>query len=314
MRGRFLFEKRGDASLRQALEHFHNAVARDPDYAEAYTGIADAFAVLPLYGTAPPDSVLPLALAAVNRAIELDSSLAGAYASRGSLLGSSWQWADAQRDFQRAIALDPRYTTAHQWYGENLLVTGRVDEAVSSLRRAVELAPLSPIMSGSYALALGVAGNLDAAVDQGRRAIELDPTLPVTRFMLGAVYLYGGRQTEAIEILEAASAVDATIPALNGLLGYAYAVAGRADEARTLLRELEAVAGATGSAAAIARIHLGLGSLDAALEWLERAADVRDPFFGSESMGSTLFDPLRGDPRFANLVRRVGLDVNALTR
>jgi serine/threonine-protein kinase len=311
LRGRFLFEKRGDTSLRQALVHFHDAVARDPEYAEAYTGIADAFAVLPLYGTAPPDSVLPLALAAANRAIELDSTLAEAYASRGSLLGSSWQWEDAQRDFRRAIALDPDYATAHQWYGENLLVNGRVDEAVSSLQRAVQLDPVSPIMTGSYALALGVAGDMDAAVDRARQAVELDP-MPVTRFMLGAVYLYGGRHAEAIETLEAAYAVDASNPTLNGLLGYAFAQAGRTDEARGLLVALESSAGATGGAAAIARIYLGLGSFDEAFEWFGRAADVGDPFFGSESLASTMYDPMRSDPRFAELVRRVGLDVDAL--
>ncbi len=311
LRGRFLFEKRGDTSLRQALIHFQDAVARDPEYAEAYSGIADAFAVLPLYGTAPPDSVLPLALAAVNRAIELDSTLAEAYASRGSLLGSSWQWAEAQRDFRRAIALDPDYATAHQWYGENLLVNGRVDEAVRSLQRAVELDPVSPIMSGSYALALGVAGDMDAATDRARQAVELDP-MPVTRFMLGVVYLYDDRYAEAIETLEAAYAVDARNPTLNGLLAYAYARADRTDEARALLEELESSAGATGGAAAIARVYLGLGSFDAAFEWFGRAADVGDPFFGSESLASTLYDPVRSDPRFAALVQRVGLDLNAL--
>ncbi len=314
LRGRYFFQQRGAGGLGRALEYFEQAVSRDPGYADAYTGIADVYGQLPLYTATPGDSVLPLALRAVTRAIALDSTLAGAYVSRGGLLNSAWQWSEAERDLQRAIGIEPGNATAHQWYGENLLMNGRIEAAIVEFQRATELDPVSAVMTALHAVALAVAGDRDAAVERGLHAVSLDPLTPVTRFMLGAVYLYVGRASDAIPELETAKRTAGDVVTVDGLLGYAYAVTDQPDRARAVLQSIDSTDVTTGNAAAIARIYLGLGNLGAALDWLDRAADAHDPFFGSEPLASPLFDPLRGDPRFAAVVRKVNLDVDILTQ
>ena len=315
LRGRYFFQKRGSQALRRALEYFEQAVKTDSSFARAYTGIADVYGLLPLYSDVRSDSVMPLALRAIDRAVELDSKLPEAYSSRGNLLQASWKWADAERDYRRALSLDADNATAHQWYGELLLLNGRVDEAQAQLKRASELDPLSPITLGSYALSLAIARQQDAAVATGRRAVELDSTLLVTRFFLGAVHLQAGKWTEGLSELEAAAQLDPSSVQTLGLLGYAYAKAGSTSRAREVVAALEARMGRAGGAtAASARVHLGLGDNATALALLERAVTERDPFFSSESLAESFFDPVRSDPRFVALVKRVGLDERVLAK
>ena len=314
MRGRFFFERRGAESLRSALRYFRRSVAADSTFAPAFAGIANVYAVLPLYSEdSHPDSVLRLGLLAAERAIALDSSLADGYAARGNLLNAGWRWADAERDFRTALRLAPNHALAHQWYGENLLLNGRLDEALAHLRRATELDPVSPVVSASYAVALGVAGHSDSAIARVRTAVELDPGLFVTRYMSGAVFLYAGRSSDAISDLEAARQLSSDAAEVRGLLGYAYAVVGMPARAREILASLEREPATGGVPPAIAWIHLGLGDIERSLEWLERALQVRSMFFASESLASPLFDPLRAHPRFARVVQRANLDAGRLT-
>ncbi len=308
LRGRYFFGRRGEEAIQQALGYFEQAVIRDENFAEAYTGIADAYGLLPLYGSTPGDSVLPLAIAAANRAIELDSTLATAFASRASLYNSSWRWADAEQDFRRALALDGRYATAHQWFGEHLLVRGLIDEAVSEFAQAAELDPLAPIINASYAGALGVAHREAEAIERGRRAIELDTAGAAPRFLLGAALIYLGQPDSAIPQLERAVMLAPNVVGLQGLLGLAYAQTGATNRATTILESLDRTNLRTGSGIAIARVFIGLNQLDSALTYMERAATARDPFFASESLASSIFDPLRAHPRFIEIVTQVGLD------
>jgi serine/threonine-protein kinase len=309
LRGRYFFDKRGEASLRRALDYFEQATRKDPSFARAYAGIGNVYALLPLYANVRVDSVMPLALAAIDKAVALDSSLAEAFASRATLLQAGWKWNDAERDYRRALQLDPKYAAAHQWYGEMLLLTGRPDEAVAQLKRASDLDPLSPVISGSYALALAVARAPAAAIAAGRRGVELDSALLVTHFMLGTVYLQANRVPEAERELEAAARLDTTNVQTLGLLGFAYAKAGNTKRAAAMARDLEEHVGElSGASAAAARIYLGLGDNARALTMLERAAADHDSFFSSESMAESFFDPVRADPRFAAIVKRVGLD------
>jgi tetratricopeptide (TPR) repeat protein len=313
LRGRFYFQKRGASALRQALSFFQQAAAKDPKFAKAYTGIADVYAVLPLYTNIPLDSVLPLGLRTIDRAVLLDSTLAEPYASRANLLGMAWRWSEAERDYRRALAIDPEYATAHQWYGEMLLLNGRLDEAIAQLKRATELDPLSPVTFGSYGIALGVAKRHPEALAAGRRAMEIDSTLLVTRMMMGTIYLYSNRTSEALRELELANALDSTNALVRGVLGYAYAVTGRAARAREIATQLEGTVRRNGSPAAAARVYLGLADTARALTLLERAVAQHDVSFSTEVLAEPFFDTVRHSPRFAAVVQMVGLD-RALVR
>jgi serine/threonine protein kinase/tetratricopeptide (TPR) repeat protein len=315
LRGRFFFDKRGESSLKRALDYFEQAAKKDTTFARPYAGIANVYALLPLYANVRADSVMPLALAAINHAVSLDSTLSDAFASRGALLQANWQWAQAERDYERSLRLDPNSAPAHQWYGELLLIDGRAPLAQAQLKRATELDPLSPIIYGSYGLALAAARQPEAAVAAARRAVELDSTLLVSRFMLGTVYLQANRVAEATRELENAARLDATSVPTMGLLGYAYARAGKTSQATELARGLESSIGKkAGAAAAAARVYVGLGDNGRALTLLERAATIHDPFFSSESMLESFFDPIRADPRFEALISRVGLSKRLLSR
>jgi eukaryotic-like serine/threonine-protein kinase len=312
LRGRFFFQKRGEDALRSALALFEQATAKDPTFAKAYTGIADVYAVLPLYADLRVDSVLPLGLRSIDKAIALDSTLPEAYASRANLLSLGWRWQDAERDYQRALSLEPSYATAHQWYGEMLLLNGRVDEAIAQLRRATELDPLSPVAFGSYGLALGIAKRDAAAQAAVRHALELDSTLIVTRMMAGTVHLYANRVPNAIRELEVAQQLDSSNTFTLGVLGYAYARAGRVNQAREIARLLESRTTKSASGSAAARVYLGLADTARALTLLEQAAARHDVSFSTEVLAEPFFDPVRHTPRFAAVVARVGLDKRLL--
>ena len=194
------------------------------------------------------------------------------------------------------------------------MLNGRIEEAIAEFGRAAELDPVSPVFPALHGLALAVSGHADAAVERVLHAADLDPLAPVAQYMLAAVYLYVGRATEAVPVLEAAMEMTDGVATVSGLLGYAYAVTGQRERALTVLHSIDSTNVASGNAAAIARIYVGLGDQTAALDWLDRAAEAHDPFFGSEPLASPLFDPLRGDPRFEAVIRKVNLNADVLTR
>ncbi|HEX3866551.1 MAG TPA: protein kinase [Gemmatimonadaceae bacterium] len=309
IRGNYFLDKRGETSLRRALDYFQQATQRDPKFARAFAGIANVYALLPLYANVRIDSMMPAAMSAVNKAIALDSMLAEGFASRAALLQAAWKWPAAEKDYLRALRLDPNSAATHQWYGELLLIGGNMHDAQTQLRRAVELDPLSPIAFGSFGLALAASRRADTSVVVARRAVELDSTLLAARFMLGTVYLEAGRLAEGTKELEAAEQLDsASVPTL-GLLGYAYAKAGKTQQATQIAQTLESKVGkATSAGPAAARVYIGLGDTDRALSLLEGAVADHDVFFSSESLTETFFDPIRANPRFTALLKRVGID------
>ena len=307
LRGRFQLGRRSAASLQQAISYFQQAIAKDASLAPAYSGLADAQGLLPLYTSAAAEPTLAAALKSADRAIALDSTLAEAWASRGVLQGRSWKWIDAERDFRRAIALNARYAPAQQWLGEMLLVTGRIPEATRTLARAAQLDPSSPIIAGSLGLSLGLAGRTTEALSTAERAVSYDSTLVVTRFMLGATHLYLRQPAAAIAPLEAAIRIDPSSRTALGLLGYAYAMAGDTNAARRMRARIESMPTGPGTDVAMARIAIGLKDTSEALTRLERAARARDPFFATESATSPIFDSLRGSARYSALLRSVGV-------
>jgi TolB-like protein/Tfp pilus assembly protein PilF len=305
LRGRYFWNKRTASNLKKAIDYFRQAIEKDPSYALAYAGLADAHALLPIYAAIPPRDDVRQALDAARKAVELDDTLAEAHTSLANALGADMQFAESIKEFQRAIALNPNYATAHQWYGEALQSDGRFDEAVAELRRAQELDPLSLIINASLGITLVSARRYDEAIEQLRKTIEMDPTFYPTYWFLGDAFRNKGDLSQAIAEYEKAAQLDPD-PIVLGALGHAYATAGRKEDARKVLDKLTALSEQRYVPAyPLAVIYLALGDKDEALRWLEksyqdRADDVRR-FIKVEP----LLDPLRGDPRFEAIVQKV---------
>ncbi|MEX2152173.1 MAG: protein kinase [Gemmatimonadaceae bacterium] len=306
LRGRHFFEQRGEPALRRALDLFRRATQTDPRFARAYAGMAGVYSVLPLYSRAPQDTFFTAGLTAATIAIQLDSALADAYASRAVLLGGRWRWREAERDLRRAIALDPRYAAAHQWYGEMLMVQNRMPDAIAQLKRAAELDPVSPVIASSYSMALSVAKRDAEAIAQARRAVELDSTLFLPRLVLGLGHLLGNRTAEAIRELEPALGLSNDSPYAQGMLGYAYAVGGKRQNAEAMAQALSTKRDPD-SQGALALVQIGLGDTASALTNLESAARAHAPIFTVQPLAASMFDPVRRSPRFQAVLRTVGL-------
>jgi serine/threonine-protein kinase len=308
LRGRHFFEQRGEQPLRRSLDLFRRAAQRDANFARAYAGIAGVHSLLPLYSRASTDSLFGPGLAAATKAIELDSTLADAYASRALLYNSRWRWTDAETDFRRAIALDPRSASAHQWYGEQLLARNRIADAVPLLKRATELDPVSPVIASSYAMILALARRDAEAVAQGKRAVELDSALFVSRLILGVAHMIGGRHTDAIRELEPALALSGNSALVQGMLGYAYAGAGLRQNAEAMAQQLAAASRSNPDArGSLAVVQIALGDTAGALTLLENAARARSPVFTVQPLAFPMFDPVRASPRFQAILRTVGV-------
>ena len=305
LRGRHFFEQRGEASLRRALDLFTQATNRDKSYARAYAGIAAVYSVLPLHSRTSTESVYLPALEAATRAIELDSSLAEAYAARAQVQLPRWRWNEAEADYRRAIAIDPKFAAGHQWLGELLLVRNRVPDAVATLKRASELDPVSPVIASSYSMALSLAKRDADAIAQARRGVDLDSTFFLPRLVLGVAHLLGGRPSDAVRELEIASALG-TLSHVRGFLGYAYATANQRQPAELIAQELNTRTDAD-SRAALAVTQIALGDTAAALKNLETAAQGHAAFFTAQPLASPVFDPVRASPRFRAILRSIGL-------
>ena len=307
LRGRYQLGRRGGEPLRQAISYFEQAAAKDPHFAPAFSGLATAQGLLPLYTSVSAERSLADGLRNADHAIALDSGLAEAWTARGILLGRSWRWAEAERDFRRAIALEPASAPAQQSLGELLVVRGRFPEAVSALQRASQLDVASPVIAGSLALAQGLAGRTADALATAERAVSYDPSLLVTQFMLGTTRLYAHQPRSAIEPLERAVGIDPTSVTALGMLGYAYAAVGDTTEARRVRKRVEALPAGSGTEVAVARIAMALGDTTQAMTRLERAAKAKDPFFATESARSPVFAPLLSSARYQALLKSIGL-------
>lgn len=305
LRGRHFFEQRGEASLRRALDLFTQATRRDRNFALAYAGIAGVYSVLPLHSRTTTESVYIPALEAASRAIELDSTLAEAYAARAQVQLPRWRWTEAEADLRKAVAIDPRFAQGHQWLGELLLVRNRVPEAIATLKRASELDPVSPVIASSYSMALSLAKRDADAVAQARRGVDLDSSFFLPRLVLGVAHVLGNRPADAIRELEIASALG-TLSHVRGFLGYSYARAGQRPQAETIAQELEARTDAD-SRAALAVTYIALGDTARALRNLETAAEAHAAFFTAQPLASPVFDPIRASPRFQTLLGSLGL-------
>ncbi len=309
LEGRYHWNKRTEDELKKSVGCFEQAIDRDPGYAQAYAGMADAYATLGTYGAMPPKDVMPRAKGALERALEIDAGLGEAYTCRGCVRAVyDWSWSDAERDFRRAIDLRPSYPTAHHWYAINHLVpVGRFDEATEELRHALDLDPLAIAIKTSVGMKCYFAGQYDDAVRELSKTIELDGSFGMAHFFLAAAYTELSRYPEAFAELEAAIRLSGRSPEILAALGYLHGVSGDIIGARGILGELKQLAGVRYvSPARIAQLHVGLGERADALDRLEEAhaehsadlawLDVR-PVFAS----------LRDEPRFGALLKAMRL-------
>jgi DNA-binding SARP family transcriptional activator/TolB-like protein len=306
LRGRYAWHRRTQESLAGAVQHFERAVALAPDYARAHAGLADAYAVQGFYDYRPPRDAFERAESAARRALEIDPSLAQAHATLGYVnLYYHWNWPEAERAFMRAIRLDPGYSTAHQWLANHLTAMGRFREAEQAMRRAMELDPLSLIANGALGWVYFYAGEYERAIEQCERTLELDAAFKLAWFWSALAHEQLGRYDDAIVLLERALALSPGSAITRAALAHAHAMNGRPDHAEALLAELLAGEPRYVPAFEVAKVHLALDDRRSALDWLERAYAQR-----SHSMAFLAVDPqlapLRGEPRFADLLRRVG--------
>ncbi len=306
LKGRYLWNRRTGENLKKALPYFQQAAEKDPNYALAYVGIADTYAVMPGYSAGSPQDCLPRARTAAQRALELDDMLAEAHASLGFILFHYFEFAASTKEFERAIELNPNYPTAHHWFARTvLLALGQFDRASTEMKRAVELDPVSPLFHAELGGVYMMARRYDEAITQLRDTVEMDPEFYWAHRFLGLTLELKGATAEAIAEYQKAFELSDD-PTMLAFLAHAEANTGRPNEAREILARLTEVAKTRYVAGyAFAVIHLALGEKDQALDWLEKNA--RDHASPATSLipSDPYLDPLRGDPRFEALVSAI---------
>jgi tetratricopeptide (TPR) repeat protein len=308
LKGLFYWNKRSPDGLQRAIEYFNQAVEADPRYALAHAGLADSYNLMSFFNVVPPRAAMPKAKAAAARALEIDGTLAEPHISLAyASFTFDWDWPAAVSHYDRALALNREAVNNHSYYPFYLTVAGRPEEAIAVARRQVDRDPVSASLSHTLAVQLALARHTDEAIAECRRTIELDPTFAVAYDVLGGALATNGLFSEALPYIEKAVALTrgAAIPTAN--LGYVHARLGQRDEARQILRQLgDASKERYTPALAFAVVHLGLGENDRALDWLEKAYEERFNRLAYLRREPT-WDPLRSDPRFVDLLRRINL-------
>jgi len=307
LKGRYYWNKRTAEGITKAIEQFQEAADKDPNYALAYAGLADCYMLLEGYVGTPATETLPKAKAFAERALQIDDSSGEARASLANISAMLWQWDKAGEEFKRAIELNPNYATAHHWYSIYLRHVGRFDEALSEIKRAQELDPLSIVINTNVAQVYLAKGDANSAIEQGKKVIELDPNYPGGHRILAQAYARQGQYAEALAVLQKAIASSGRANEYQSYLTYLYAISGKRAESLANLKQLEErYARHDLIGFDLAMVYTGLGDKDQAFAWLEKDLQTRsgllpyvrwDPFF----------EPLRSDPRFADLMKRIGL-------
>jgi TolB-like protein/Tfp pilus assembly protein PilF len=307
LKGRFFWNKRTGADLKTGVEYFKQAIAKDPNYALAYSGLADCYVLLSAYGASTPQESFPLAKAAAKKALELDESLGEAHAALGQLLMFyDFDFQGSATEFQRAIALNPNYATGHQWYGIGPpMISGDFDTAIAELRRAVELDPLSLIINCDLGAVFFNARRYDDAIAQYRKVIAMDPHFYYAHWNLGEALELKGELNEAFAEYKRATELDDD-PLVFALLARAYAKLGQREEALKRLDELQRdTRQRYVSNYGFAVAYAALGEKAQAIGWLERAYHERAGWEVILIGVDPMLDPLRGDPRFEALVQKL---------
>ncbi len=306
LKGRHHFWKATCEGRRRSIEFFQEALNLDPAYAPGHAGMADAYNMLAAFGCLEPKEAYPLAKVAARRALELDNTLGEAHTSLASIRENyDWDWVGAEREYQRAIELNPGYATAHTWYASFLSNMGRHEQAIAEIRRAQALDPLSLAANTFLGGILINARQYDQAIEQLQETLEIDPDFGWPHVELGITYVQKAMYEEAIAEYQRSVSLSGGSARAMAWLGYTYAVAGRRREAQETLKELKELSKRRYvSPFEIAMVYTSLGEKDQAFEWLEKAYEERDPNMVWLKNVAWL-DPLRSEPRFQSLLRRM---------
>ena len=310
LQGRYLYwNRRTPENLNKAIGHFQNAIKEDPSFAQAHVGLADCYSAIGTVqvGALPPLEARRLAEEAAAKALELDPALAEAHTALANVKHYNWDWTGAEHAFKRALELNQNYANAHNFYAGYLMCRGRADEAIAASNRARELDPFSLSISAQRGFLLENARRYDEAIAQLRSVIEMDPNHYSTYWILSHTYAANKQFDEAIAAAQKAVDLSERTPGALGMLGLAYGLADRKAEATKVLNELLKLSESRYvTPAAMVNVYIGLGDKDKAFEWLEKALQERSNYVAYLKVFPIL-DPLRTDPRFNDLLSRVGL-------
>lgn len=310
-KGRYNWDKRTHQAMIKSIDYYNEAIEKDSSFALAYTGIADAYALLGTddYGVLPPKEAMPKAKKAALRSVELDQTLGEAHASLANVkFNYDWDWEDAEKEYVRAIELNPNYFTAHHGYAQYLIAMGREEEAMAQLEWAREIAPVSLVVSADLALFLYYSGKYEQAEKKYLETIELDPNFPPAYIGLALTYGQMKIHTKAIEALEKAKMFLPNNPLISAVMGYSFAASGDRKKAQSLLKELNGRKEKQYiSSLYFALIYIGLNEIDEAFEWMEKAYEERSNYLIYFKVNPIL-DNLRRDPRFITLLKNMKLD------
>jgi Tfp pilus assembly protein PilF len=315
--GRYHWNQRAPQSLERAAEYFRSAIARDPGFAPAHAGLALTYAPRVAYGDIPPTQARAEMKAAALRALELDSRLSEAHTARASVFVGEWEWEAAEREYRSAIELDPNSMVAHMWYGTYLQAVGRSEESLAQRRRALELDPLDVTINRGVARELDAMGQDEAALAQWNRTLELGPDHLRSQLPFALFLLAHGHTDRGSKQLERARALQPDDPSVLASLAVLSVVSGKPAEARRQLAHLKSESARRYVSPVVpAIVHAALGEMDTAFALLEQALAVKDPLLVPMRQADTPFGlrlpkelaaALRADPRFDELVRRMGL-------
>jgi TolB-like protein/DNA-binding winged helix-turn-helix (wHTH) protein/Tfp pilus assembly protein PilF len=305
LKGRYFWYKRTEEGMTKGIEYFNQAIQSQPDYAAAYVGLADSYALLALRGIVPAKEAFPKALAAAQRALDLDNKLGDAYATLAHVRLHAWDWAGLDEEFKRALELTPGSAMTYSWYSEYLTTVGRSDESIAEVKKAQEIDPVSPVVSSTLPHAYYFARRFDPAMEYLRKSLDLDPHHFMLHLRLGQVYVAKSMHQEAIEEMQkAVNDSERSTEALTGL-AQAYAAARMTVSMQQAIDELNRGAGTRYvSAYNVAKIYASLGDKTRTFAWLEKAYDEHNPDL-IELRREPCFDGMQSDPRFATLLHRI---------
>jgi len=308
LKGRHHWNQWTEEGFYKAIEYFQQAVEKDPAYALAYAGLADSYVLLGWNSYLPPKDAFPKAKAAAWKALQFDPDLGEAHTPLAAVLWlHDWQWQEAQKEFKRSLELNPTYPTANHWYAEYVMTMGRQAEAIAKIKNSQPLDPLSLIINVAIGRDYYLARRYEEALEHLLQTVELDPNYPVTYWVLGLLHMTTGRYELAIAAAEKAVNLSGGSPLMRAALAHSYGKAGRAKEALQILDDLTTLAKQRYVAPHFfAGIHIGLGENDRAVEYLEKSYEEHSHWLIYLHIDPSM-DDMRNDPRFQDLLRRVGL-------